>query len=140
SHIVISAVGGDVAAGGVPLAVAADQVVARKDVVLNPYYGHMGGLYGSEYWTYLLPRRIGEDMTDRLTSAPFEPIGAREAVRIGLLDDTFGATLSDFRAGVRELAERIAGDPWLGRRLEQKRARRARDEAAKPLHAYRQQE
>ena len=140
SHIVISALGGDAAAGGVPLALAADQVVAREDVVLNPYYGHMGGLYGSEYWTYLLPRRVGDRMTARLTSAPFEPIGARQAVRIGLLDDTFGATLAEFRAGVRELAERIAGDPGLRRRLEQKRAQRTDDELAKPLNAYRREE
>ena len=55
SHLVISALAGDAAAGGVPLALAADHVVAREDVVLNPYYRHMGGLYGSEYWTYLLP-------------------------------------------------------------------------------------
>ena len=31
--------------------------VAREDVVLGYRYGHMGGLYGSEYWTYLLPPR-----------------------------------------------------------------------------------
>jgi putative two-component system protein, hydrogenase maturation factor HypX/HoxX len=48
SHLVLSALAGDVAAGGVPFALAADRVVAREDVVLNPYYGHMGGLYGSE--------------------------------------------------------------------------------------------
>ena len=59
SHLVISALRGDAAAGGVPFALAADLVVARNDVVLNPYYQHMGGLYGSEYWTYLLPRRVG---------------------------------------------------------------------------------
>ena len=58
SHLVVSALAGDAAAGGVPLALAADLVVAREDVVLNPYYRHMGGLYGSEYWTYLLPRRV----------------------------------------------------------------------------------
>ena len=40
-------------------ALAADHVSAREDVVLNPYYQHMGGLHGSEYWTYLLPRRVG---------------------------------------------------------------------------------
>ena len=61
SHITISALSGDAAAGGVPFAVAADHVVAREDVVLNPYYQHMGGLYGSEYWTYLLPRRVGAE-------------------------------------------------------------------------------
>ena len=61
SHLVISALAGDAAAGGVPFALAADHVVAREDVVLNPYYRHMGGLYGSEYWTYLLPRRVGAE-------------------------------------------------------------------------------
>jgi putative two-component system protein, hydrogenase maturation factor HypX/HoxX len=45
SHLVISALGADAAAGGVPLALAADLVLARNDVVLNPYYQHMGGLY-----------------------------------------------------------------------------------------------
>jgi putative two-component system hydrogenase maturation factor HypX/HoxX len=79
-------------------------------------------------------------MTARLTSAPFEPIGAHQAVRIGLLDDMFGATLADFTASVRELAERVAGDPGLGRRLEQKRAQRTDDELTKPLHTYRREE
>ena len=90
SHLVISALAGDAAAGGVPLALAADYVVAREDVVLNPYYRHMGGLYGSEYWTYLLPRRIGATMTTRLTDPPFNPVGTRQAVKIGLLDAVFG--------------------------------------------------
>src|SRR6185436_8592137 len=86
SHLVISALGGDAAAGGVPFALAADLVVARHGVVLNPYYQHMGGLYGSEYWTYLLPGRVGAELSAQLTSAPFEPIGTRQAVDIGLLD------------------------------------------------------
>src|SRR4029453_6910810 len=73
SQLVVSALIGDAAAGGVPFALAADRVYAREDVVLNPYYGHMGGLYGSEYWTYLLPRRVGAKMTARLTGPPFTP-------------------------------------------------------------------
>jgi hypothetical protein len=77
SHITISALSGDAAAGGVPFAASADHVVAREDVVLNPYHQHMGGLYGSEYWTYVLPRRIGDEPTAELTSAPFTPIGTR---------------------------------------------------------------
>ena len=102
SHLVISALAGDAAAGGVPFALAADRVVAREDVVLNPYYRHMGGLYGSEYWTYLLPRRVGADVADRLTSAPFTPVGTREAVELGLLDAAFGATADELpRRGPR---------------------------------------
>lgn len=140
SHLVVSALGGDAAAGGVPLALAADHVVAREDVVLNPYYQHMGGLYGSEYWTYLLPHRVGTTMTKRLTSAPFTPIGTRRAVQMGLVDAAFGATLTSFRAQTRELAERLAGDDRFDRQLEHKRRRRAFDEAVKPLQAYRDEE
>ena len=140
SHLVISALAGDAAAGGVPFALAADRVVAREDVVLNPYYGHMGGLYGSEYWTYLLPRRVGAETAERLTSAPFTPVGTREAVEMGLLDAAFGSTAADFGARVRELAERSARDPRLGEQLEDKRRARARDEQIKPLRAYRNEE
>lgn len=140
SHLVISALGGDAGAGGVPLALAADYVVARDDVVLNPYYQHMGGLYGSEYWTYLLPRRVGAATTARLTRAPFRPVGTLEAVRIGLLDAAFGANLDEFRAGTVRLAERVAHDGLHSARLRDKRRRRALDERAKPLAAYRDEE
>jgi putative two-component system hydrogenase maturation factor HypX/HoxX len=138
--MVISALAGDAAAGGVPLALAADIVVAREDIVLNPYYEHMGGLYGSEYWTYLLPRRVGAVMARQLTSAPFTPIGAARAVRIGLLDAAFGATPNAFHTQTRTLAEAIASDPQLQRRLEHKRDRRAHDERIKPLQSYRHEE
>jgi putative two-component system protein, hydrogenase maturation factor HypX/HoxX len=138
SHLVVAALTGDAAAGGVPFAAAADRVLAREDVVLNPYYRHMGGLYGSEYWTYLLPRRVGAEATERLTSAPFTPIGTSEAVAIGLLDAAFGATADEFRAGVRRYAQQLAHD--VAPRLAEKRRRRARDEQAKPLAAYRAEE
>jgi putative two-component system hydrogenase maturation factor HypX/HoxX len=140
SHLVISALSGDAAAGGVPFALAADHVVAREDVVLNPYYKHMGGLYGSEYWTYLLPRRIGHELTAEITEAPFLPIGTRRAVEIGLLDAAFGDTAASFRVQVRGLAERLARHPHMGHWLEEKRKRRARDEQVKPLSAYRTEE
>ena len=138
SQLVVSALTGDAAAGGVPFALAADHVLAREDVVLNPYYGHMGGLYGSEYWTYLLPRRVGAEMTAELTSAPFEPLGARRAVEIGLLDDAFGETAEEFRAGVRRYAEHLARDA--AAQLADKRRSRARDEQRRPLAAYRADE
>jgi putative two-component system hydrogenase maturation factor HypX/HoxX len=140
SHITITALSGDAAAGGVPFAVAADHVVAREDVVLNPYYQHMGGLYGSEYWTYLLPRRVGAEMSAELTSAPFTPIGTRRAVDIGLIDAAFGDSIASFRAQVQGLGERLARHPDVGHWLEQKRAARARDEQIKPLSTYRTEE
>jgi putative two-component system hydrogenase maturation factor HypX/HoxX len=133
SHLVISALRGDAAAGGVALALAADEVVGREDIVLNPYYQHMGGLYGSEYWTYLLPRRVGPHIAARLTSPPFTPLGAHQAARIGLLDAVFGATLAEFHEQTRRLAERLASDPGLELRLEAKRRRRALDERVNRL-------
>jgi putative two-component system hydrogenase maturation factor HypX/HoxX len=140
SHLVVSALAGDAAAGGVPFALAADHVLAREDVVLNPYYRHMGGLYGSEYWTYLMPRRIGHELTRELTSAPFEPIGTRRAVEIGLIDDAFGEDVPRFRGQVRALATELAAMPYLPTLLEAKRHARQRDEQVKPLSAYRTEE
>ena len=140
SKLVIAAIGGDVAAGGVPLALAADHVVAHWDVVFNPYYQHMGGLYGSEYWTYLLPRRIGELAAARITSAPFRPVGADAAARMGLIDATLGGSQRGFETQTRRLATWLADTPGLTRRLERKRALRLCDEATKPLQAYREEE
>jgi putative two-component system protein, hydrogenase maturation factor HypX/HoxX len=140
SHLVISALAGDAGAGGVPLALAADYVVAREDIVLNPYYQHMGGLYGSEYWTYLLPRRVGAQMTAQLTQPPFNPVGATQAVKIGLLDAVLPPGLADFHAHTRRFAERVANDGLHHARLSEKRRRRAHDERVKPLHAYRIEE
>ena len=140
SHYVIAALCGDAAAGGVPLALAADRVVAREGIVLNPYYGHMGDLYGSEYWTYLLPRRLGQRMAAQLTGAPFTPISTHRAERIGLLDAAFGSTVDGFVALVRNHAEKLAKCNDLAARLEFKRRQRARDERIKPLDAYRREE
>jgi putative two-component system hydrogenase maturation factor HypX/HoxX len=139
SHLVISALSGDAAAGGVPFALAADHVVAREDVVLNPYYQHMGGLYGSEYWTYLLPRRVGHGTTAELTST-FTAIGARRAVEIGLIDSAFGDTLDSFRAQLGGFAVRLARHPDLPHWLADKRRNRQRDEQIKPLSTYRTEE
>jgi putative two-component system hydrogenase maturation factor HypX/HoxX len=137
SHIVVSALAGDAAAGGVPLALAADHVVAREDAVLNPYYQHMGGLYGSEYWTYLLPRRVGLRAAAELTSEPFRAIGTRRAVELGLLDGAFGDSVEAFRAAVGDFADRLARDPEVPDLLDHKRLERERDERFKPLAAYR---
>ena len=58
-QLVVTSVGANAGAGGVMLALGADHVILRDGVVLNPHYATMG-LYGSEYWTYLLPKRVGD--------------------------------------------------------------------------------
>ena len=61
SHLTVAAVQGNCGAGGCFLARAADFVWMRDGALMNPHYKNMGNLYGSEYWTYLLPPRVGDD-------------------------------------------------------------------------------
>ncbi len=89
THLTIAALRGNTAAGGVFLALAADRVLARSGIVLNPHYRNMGNLYGSEYWTYLLPRRVGVEQAQVLMSRRL-PLGAQEACALGLIDDQAG--------------------------------------------------
>ena len=89
SHLVIAGLRGNAGAGGAMLALAADRVYAMSGVVLNPHYRSMGELYGSEYWTYTLPRRVGQARALELTQS-CQPIGARAAREMGFLDDAFG--------------------------------------------------
>jgi putative two-component system protein, hydrogenase maturation factor HypX/HoxX len=137
SHLVVSGLRGNAGAGGAMLALAADHVYARRGVVLNPHYKSMGNLYGSEYWTYTLPRRVGRERALDLTESCL-PMGTREAVEIGFLDDAFGETVADFEAELGPRVRCLAGD-WR-RRLREKQERRLEDEAAKPLSAYRNEE
>jgi len=137
SHLTLSALQGNAGAGGVFLALAADRVVAREGVVLNPHYQAMGNLYGSEYWTYLLPRRVGAQRAGEITGNRL-PVGAKQAQALGLIDDCFGSDAAAFRSGVAALAECLVADaPAL---LAAKQAARSRDEAEKPLAAYRAEE
>lgn len=132
---VVAAVCGNAGAGGVFMALAADEVLARQGVVLNPHYRNMGNLYGSEYWTYLLPRRLGDDgaralMTTRL------PLDAGDAVQCGLFDATLPGDPEVFAAAVvAHVRERVAAADFADR-LRAKATARARDEAIKPLSTY----
>ena len=139
SHLVLAALQGNAAAGGVILALAADFVYARTGIVLNPHYKSMGKLYGSEYWTYLLPKRVGEARARELTEALL-PISTRTAQQVGLLDDAFGEDAASFREHIRQLAEELAGSPRYAHLLQEKRHTRKQDEAKKPLQAYREEE
>jgi putative two-component system hydrogenase maturation factor HypX/HoxX len=137
--LVIAALEGNAGAGGVFLALAADQVLMRDGIVLNPHYKNMGNLFGSEYWTYVLPRRVGIDRVEAVMGSRL-PLGPAAAQRIGLADAVLPNARAAFRAAVRDHAERLAADPASDRLLTEKRARRAREEAEKPLEAYRTEE
>jgi putative two-component system protein, hydrogenase maturation factor HypX/HoxX len=138
-QLTIAAMQGNAGAGGVFLALAADRVFARDGVVLNPHYKGMGNLYGSEYWTYLLPRRVGAEAADALTLGRL-PMSAAQAAACGLVDAHFGTSPDAFRAEVARRARAWASAPGAAAELAAKRARRAADEAVRPLDAYRADE
>ena len=135
-RIVVSALRGNGGAGGVFLALAADEVWARRSVVLNPHYKNMGNLYGSEYWTYLLPRRVGPAGIDEVMGNRL-PLGTRAAARLGLVDAVLEGSPDGFLEAVADRAAALATADDYAARLERRNARRARDEAEKPLAAYR---
>jgi putative two-component system hydrogenase maturation factor HypX/HoxX len=138
-RLVISALRGSAGAGGVFLALAADEVWACENIVLSPHYKDMGNLYGSEYWTYLLPRRVGAKNARHLTQARL-PMGVSEAHRLGLVDRILPVASIGRSMPVAPLARTLAMDDDFGGRLADKRRRREQDEAAKPLDAYRSEE
>ena len=139
SHLVIAGLRGNAGAGGVMLALAADRAYAMSGVVLNPHYRSMGELYGSEYWTYTLPRRVGQARAMELTQA-CQPLGAMAAREMGLLDDAFGEDANSFEAELRARATRLAQDPEFRAMLREKHERRLDDENIKPLASYRAEE
>ncbi|MFJ2867142.1 hydrogenase maturation protein [Kitasatospora sp. NPDC087314] len=136
--LTVAALAGNAAAGGLMLALAADEVWCRESAVLNPHYRLMG-LYGSEYWTYTLPRRVGAEQAERLTTEAL-PVGAEHARRIGLVDRTFGGDAAAFRRRVAREAAGLGASPELTGRLVDKKRRRSADEEAQPLAEYRAEE
>jgi putative two-component system hydrogenase maturation factor HypX/HoxX len=137
--IVIAALRGNGGAGGVFMALAADEVWARRGVVLNPHYKNMGNLYGSEYWTYLLPRRVGADGAERIMGNRL-PIGAEAAVRSGLVDAIFDGDPAECFEALAERAARQATADDFAARLAARNRRREADARERPLAAYREAE
>ena len=138
-RLTIAALQGHAGAGGCFLAFACDEVWARPGVLLNPHYKNMGNLYGSEYWTYTLPRRVKQGapravMQNRL------PISAPHAQSLGLVDAVLAIERERFMHAVIERAAALAGAASFATRIAAKRERRARDEAEKPLAQYREEE
>ncbi len=135
-QLTIAALSGNAAAGGVFLALAADAVYVRRGVILNPHYKNMGNLYGSEYWTYLLPRRLDADEVARLRAGRL-PVDAATATAIGLIDGALGRTPEEFADAIARLARAWARPAAWSARMAAKAGERERDEACRPLASYR---
>lgn len=139
THLTIAALQGNAAAGGVFVALAADLVLARSSVVLNPHYRNMGNLYGSEYWTHVLPRRMGAERARTLMAGRL-PLGAPEARAIGLIDAYAGPDMAAFLALVAARATSLAANETHATALADKRLRQTQNEQARPLAEYRNAE
>ena len=139
SHLTIAAMGGNSGAGGVFLARACDQLWMRDAVIVNPHYKDMGNLYGSEFWTYLLPRHCGADNARRISQQRL-PMGATLARSLKLADDVIQADRSAFDQSVQLRAQALANAPDLALALQEKSAQRQKDETAKSLWIYREEE
>jgi putative two-component system protein, hydrogenase maturation factor HypX/HoxX len=138
THYIISAMQGNAGAGGVALALAADKVLAQKGIVFNPHTRNMG-LYGSEYWTYLLPKRIGTQRAVLFTEQCL-PWGTEIAMEVKLIDDCLDDTGEAFHQKVKTIAEEVAQLSYFPQLLTAKKFKRNRDESYKPLQQYREEE
>jgi putative two-component system hydrogenase maturation factor HypX/HoxX len=136
--LTVAAISGNAAAGGLMLALAADQVWCRAGAVLNPHYRLMG-LHGSEYWTYTLPRRVGAEHAARLTEACL-PVTPATALRCGLADRVIAGSVADYRAQVATLASQLAHGSGYRARLAAKARELAAAERQQPLASYRSAE
>ncbi len=105
--LTISAFRANAGAGGVFLGLAGDFVFAKRGVVLNPHYKTMG-LSGSEYHTYTLPKRVGEEMANRLLKEAL-PISANRAKEIGMVDFVYEnfKEVEDFALSLAEDEDRF---------------------------------
>ncbi|MFE7760550.1 enoyl-CoA hydratase-related protein [Streptomyces sp. NPDC057438] len=137
-RLVVAAVAGNAAAGGVMLALAADEVWCRSGAVLNPHYRLMG-LYGSEYWTCTLPRRVGAATAERLMREAL-PVSSASALRLGLVDRILDRAPDGFAREVAALAGRLASLPATETRIAAKKTELDRLESTTPLARFRAEE
>lgn len=138
NQVTIAALRNNAGAGGAIMALACDEVVIRQGVVLNPHYKSMG-LYGSEYWTYLLPKHVGYEAAMRIMDE-CQPMGALEALNNGMADVLLAEEWSLYHEQLQQYCERLYEvmdfDDFLSLKVKQFQAQ----EAEKPLAQYRKEE
>ena len=136
---IIAAMGANAAAGGVFLSLSADKIIAKDSVVLNPHYRNMGNLFGSEFWTYLLPRRLSQRESDQLIHRRL-PMSAKRGKIIGLIDDVISGDHDSFWSEVHQYAQSINNSQSLSTLLDKKSKKLESDNLQKPIDSYRAME
>jgi putative two-component system hydrogenase maturation factor HypX/HoxX len=112
-------------------------------VVLNPHYKNMGNLYGSEYWTYTLPRRVGEPRAAEVAKRVMQgrlPMSAAECAGLRLVDAVLAERGEELRQRAAQEAQSLATACDHSERIAAKQRQRAEDESRRPLATCREQE
>lgn len=137
--LTFAALSGGAAAGGMFLALACDEVLARRGALLTAHGLTAEGGACAGYSAYLASRRLNPTLAASVLGAR-RPVGVDAALRTGLVDRIGPPAATDFAAWAAEQARAAAADPELSRRLVAKAARRAEDEARQPLASWRERE
>ncbi len=135
NQVTIAALRNNAGAGGAIMALACDQVIIRSGVVLNPHYKSMG-LFGSEYWTYLLPKRVGKEKSHQLMEECL-PMLADEALKIGFADQIFDEDWDKYHQNLHQYCEQLSEVININTFLATKTDNFEADNTIKNLSAYR---
>lgn len=138
NKVTVAALRNNAGAGGAIMPLACDKVIAREGVVLNPHYLTMG-LYGSEYWTYLLPKRVGDTIAKELIEGCM-PLLVSKAQKFGMVDKVLQEDWGEYHQLLQRECEILASDENYFALLARKQYVRMQDEAKRPLETYRQAE
>src|ERR1700733_12094105 len=125
--LVIAAVNGPAAGGGMSLALACDLRIASDQALFTQAFGQLG-LYPDFGATFFLPRLVGLSRASELFYTA-ERLSAEEAHRIGIVASVFPK--DSFEGETRKGAERVAAGPPLAFR-DRKRAKEG--DATKTIH------
>lgn len=138
NKITVAALRNNAGAGGAIMPLACDKIFARDGVVLNPHYLTMG-LFGSEYWTYLLPKRVGNLKAKELIENCL-PLLASQGKKFGMVDKVLLEDWNTYHQLLQRECEALADDLNYFPLLSHKQAVRMQDEKTRPLESYRQAE
>ena len=136
--LTVASIGANAGAGGAILPLAADYVVARNGVIINAHYKTLG-LHGSEYWTYLLPKKVGKEKAYKLMEECL-PLGAMRAKNIGLVDFVLNEDDKIYTHELEKFCEELANSDEYYDLLDKKVETRQKEESIKPIQKYRDEE
>jgi putative two-component system protein, hydrogenase maturation factor HypX/HoxX len=93
-------------AGGVFLGLACDYAISSENTIFNPHYKTLG-LSGSEYHTFILPKRVGQTKSKELLENCL-PINANYAKKINMIDEVY--PFEDYQEKLEIFCENLLKD------------------------------